>query len=106
MNGNRSRIDVKILRISMKTFRESSKLSEQTLSKSTKIHSNLSSTSTDQILDEINDPNSRYFELSGKFISTSTNRIFNLYSTKAFEIFDDLIEKIDFVSEKIDSIFI
>ena len=53
----------------------------------------------------MNDSNSKYFESSGTPISVSTNRIFNLNSTnasKAFKIFDDSIEKIDFVSKKID----
>ena len=51
----------------------------------------------------MNDSNSKYFESSGILISTSTNRIFNLNSTniiKAFEIFDDSIEKIDFAEKK------
>ena len=56
--------------------------------------------------ERINDLNSKYFELSETITSTSTNRIFNLNSTnatlKAFENFDDSIEKIDFVSKKID----
>ena len=105
MNVSRSRIDVKMHRINIKTSRELSKsfeLFEQTLSKSTKIYLNLSSTSTNQILNEVNDSNSKYFESSGTLTSTSTNRIFNINSTKAFEIFDNSIEKIDFVPKKID----
>ena len=68
MNVSRPRIDVKMHRINIKTSRkssgssESSELSEQTLFKSSKIDLNLSSTSTDQILNEMNDSNSKYFE--------------------------------------------
>ena len=110
MKVNRFKIDGKMLRISVKTFNKLSGLSEwfgsfeQKSSKSS-INSNLSSTSTDQTLNEINDSNSKYFESSKTFTFTSTNRIFNLNSTnttKAFEIFDDSIEIIDFVSKKID----
>ena len=53
----------------------------------------------------MNHSNSKYFELSKTLISTFTNRIFNLNSintTKALEIFDDSIEKIDFISKKKD----
>ena len=95
-------------RKNIKTSRESSESSKS--SKSSKIHSNLLSTPTDQILNEMNDSNSKYFESSETITLTSTNRIFNLNSTnatlKAFENFDDSIEKIDFVSKKIDSILI
>ena len=115
MNVSRPRIGVKMYRVSIKTPREFSKSSkasklsksfEQTLSKSSKFYSNLWSTSTDQILNEINYSNSKYFELSETITSTSTNRFFSLNSTnvtiKAFETFDDSIEKIDFVPKKID----
>ena len=97
-------------RINIKTFKELSKLSkslglsEQTSFKSSKIDLNLSSTSTDQSLNEINDSNSKYFESSQTFTSTPTNRIFNINSinatSKPFETFDDSIEKIDFVPKK------
>ena len=96
-------------RINIKTSREVSELfelSKQSLSELLNILSNLSSTSTDQILNEMNDSSSKYFQSTETITSTSTNRFFNLNSTnetlKAFENFDDSIEKIDFVSKKID----
>ena len=55
-------------------------------------------------MNEINDSSSKYFESSGTITSTSTNRVFNLNSTretlKAFENFDDTIEKTDFTDQK------
>ena len=52
----------------------------------------------------MNDSNSKYFESSQTHTFTSTNRVFNINSTnatsKAFEIFNDSIEKIDFAKEK------
>ena len=106
MNVSRSKIDVKMQQLNIKTFRKSFESFEQILIKLTKIYSNLSSTSINQILNEINDSNSKYFESSEILISTSTNRIFNVNSIKAFKIFDDLIEKSNLVPKKIDSIFI
>ena len=54
----------------------------------------------------MHDSSSKYFESSETITSTSTSRIFNLNSTneilKAFANFDNSIEKIDFVSKKID----
>ena len=112
MNVSRSRIDVKMHRIKIKTFKKSSELSEslksfeQTSFKSSKIDLNLSITAIDQMLNEINNLNSKYFESSQTVISTSANRILNINSTnatsKAFEIFDDSMEKIDFIPKKID----
>ena len=109
MNVSRPRIDVKMRRINIKTSRESSKSSissrssGQTSIELSKIDSNLSSTTTDQIFDEMNDSNSKYFESSETLTSILTNKIVNLNSTtKAFKTFDDSIEKIDFVPKKID----
>ena len=66
--------------------------------------------SIDYILNKINNFNLIYFESSRTFISTSTNRIFNLHSintiSKTFEIFDKFHRKNGFCVEKIDSIFI
>ena len=50
-------------RVGIKTPRGPPGLPEQTLSKSSKINSNLSSTPIGQILNEMNDLNSKYFEL-------------------------------------------
>ena len=107
MNVSRPKIDVKMHRVNIKTSRESSassKSSKQLLSELLKILSNLSSISTGQILNEMNDSSSKYFESSKTITSASTSRIFNLNSTNetliAFENFDDSIEKIDFVWKK------
>ena len=83
-----------------------SKLFKKSLFESSKIYFNSLNSFTNQILNEINNLNSKYLKLSKILISISTNRIFNLKSTnvtlKAFKIFDNLIEKIDFVSKKVD----
>ena len=109
MNVSRSKVDVKMHSINIKTSKKSCEFFEsfeQLLFKSSKIYSNSLSTFIDYILNEINNFYSKYFESSKPIISTSTNRIFNLNSTsatiKAFENFDDEIEKIDYVSKKID----
>ena len=79
--------------VNIKTSKVLSESFEQLLSELLKIYSNLSSTFTDHILNEINDLNAKYFELSETITSTFTNRIFNLNSTnatlKVFEIFND-----------------
>ena len=62
MNVNRFKIDVKIHRIYIKTYKElfeSIKLFEQLLLKLFKILSFLSSTFTDQILNEMNNSSSK-----------------------------------------------
>ena len=70
MNVSKSKIDVKIHRINIKTSKESfessesSESSEQTLFELSKIGSNLSSIPIDQILNEINDSDSTYFKSS------------------------------------------
>ena len=69
----------------------------------------LSRTPTDQILNEINDSNSKYFELSQTSTSitvniTDTAKIFSENSIQilATNEFDQSIEKIDFIPKKID----
>ena len=94
MNVSRSRIDVKMHRVNIKTSKrlsESSESFEQSSFKLLKILLNLSSTSTAQILNEMNNLSSKCFESSRTTAFSSTNRIFNLYFTnatlKALEIF-------------------
>ena len=100
---SKSKIHVKMYQLKIKTFEKLSEF-EQLLFESSKIHSNSSSTSTNQILKKTNYSNSKYFESSKTIIYISTKGIFNLNCTKAtlkaFKNFDDSIEKIDFVSKK------
>ena len=89
---------------------ESSKLSKSSkLAKLSELSKKSSRTPTDQVLNEINDLNSKYFESSQTSTPTSANitgtaRIFSENSIQilATNEFDQLIEKIDFISKKID----
>ena len=99
MNVSRSRTDVKMHQINIKTSMKLSELFESPkLSKSSKLPKSSeksSKTPTDQILNEMNDLNSKYFESSQTPTSTSANitntaRIFsdNLIQILATNEFD------------------
>ena len=86
-----------------------SELFEKSASKSFKVYSKSSRTSRNQILNEMNNSNSRYFESSQTFTSTSAYithavRIFseNLIQILIANELDQSIEKIYFISKKID----
>ena len=113
MNFSRFRTNGRMHQINIKASMESSKLSESfessKLAELSKSSEKLLKTPTDQILNEINDSNSKYFELSQTSISTSTNitdtaRSFieNSIQTLATNEFDQSIDKIDFIKKKID----
>ena len=93
-------------RVNIKTSREFELFEsfKQLSFKLSKIYSNLSSTLTNQILNEMNNSNSKHFESFKTITSTTTNRIFNLNSTNAtlkeIKNFDDSIEKSIFYRKK------